>query len=421
MNYPGIPCFQKGDTLEEKHLYQLGRLSVESARIVLLASGIRGFLRPPFCPSDAVPNEIDLDEEKQIAKVSNVFAISSNGYPFIVEDKLSSDSRGENRNCLVLSLNLPENFDTRHPPRLFWTNDDEVRLGDEATTKRICLGRFDREGEFTIIPPPVTIDAHAMTDESFPKLKERVKALTVAIIGNATRLHCVKTGSMDMYLYQFDEFDTVCSSATFREIIHRLANLSKALNRVCQTLYFERHLSNRWSDCRNLSGKSLEFRIERRMEKEIPNIVPGFRDLLVSMGKSADKIKKIATTSDLTALFDRMGADIDKMAKLCVPSDEADGLPVLHFEEKPMAASKLWIYDIGRAPSVEIVLTEKPVSGSVWYYAFEMEQELKPIEFDESAPECKAICRNESRSAIFILERPNADENIDFEVYGKTV
>ena len=91
-----VPRFKDGDNLSEQKLYALARLSIEFFRWNCIAGKNFGFFAPStvdFISNSSLWNQFNWEDGS--LSVSNLFVISVQGYPFIVQGQTRIEKVGK--------------------------------------------------------------------------------------------------------------------------------------------------------------------------------------------------------------------------------------------------------------------------------------------------------------------------------------
>lgn len=184
-----IPKFENGKVLNEKHLYQLARLPVDCFRLAIACRGRTGFFAPLALNRDKnFWNHIELKISGS-HEIHNLFLISQNGFPFIVEGVTELPNRDLNKTVLFARATFPTchddyknnkgygvDFSWGDPPESTDENSPVVELG------KLVENGDDRRFAFT--PPAATLGSTKGLHDAGQSLRQVAEAFCKSLIAH---------------------------------------------------------------------------------------------------------------------------------------------------------------------------------------------------------------------------------------------
>jgi|GEM_PF-6502394 len=304
MIYPQVPFFRNGQILEESSLYKLARLSVESARWTIVATGFYGFFRPPFLTSEEV-NRINISNNK--IKIENLFVTSKRGYPFIIKEKEIDIPQGDMPEDLYLYWVLPSNsdeygtaFDQNTMLPEIKSSFQQLQDSDNIISLHLC--NF-RNGEIGLILPPITVDSQITVLREFERLKETIRSFKIKL----AEYKVSELPDKSELLMLADLYDLLLPYQPADEIICKTREFVRGAMRYFQTLYYELYLKKQWTEFEGFKEKSLEISIDKKWKQKFGQIGKNisFEDYLREIRNTLD-YKKLDTTKGIEDFFKKI-------------------------------------------------------------------------------------------------------------------
>jgi len=173
-----VPKFEDGHILSEQELYALARLSIEFFRWNCIAGRNFGFF---------APSEIDLrsgsdswnqfDCENDNLFVSNLFVISLQGYPFIIQGQKKIEKIGKTLFAVAYLAKDSQSYNDDGYKIDFKWDLPEIELNQETEPFLIELGQVtgnDSNRKFSITPPALQLNATSKLWKTVLILKKNI-------------------------------------------------------------------------------------------------------------------------------------------------------------------------------------------------------------------------------------------------------
>lgn len=163
-----VPKFTDGEILSEEALYKLAQLSLQFFRWNSIAGQEFGF----FAPTQALDswNKFSIEQKKLV--INNLYVISEQGYPFILE---GSENIKVSGTILYAEMNLAR--DSQFYKKPGYNIDFKWDLSKQDINKQenpvILLGKIEDDQEtFRLMPPVNTLNSTSDLSNKVSKFKE---------------------------------------------------------------------------------------------------------------------------------------------------------------------------------------------------------------------------------------------------------
>lgn len=172
-----IPKFKDHEVLNEEHLYQLARLPVDCFRLAIACRGRTGFFAPfALIRDEFFWNHIELETSGSL-KIHNLFLISQNGFPFIVEGVKVLPNGDSTKTVLFVRATFPTchasyKSDKGYGVDFFW---GESFPSTDENSPVIELGRLVGNGDdrrFAFTPPAATLGSTKRLHDAGQSLRQ---------------------------------------------------------------------------------------------------------------------------------------------------------------------------------------------------------------------------------------------------------
>ena len=275
-----VPKLKNERILDEQDLYALARLSIEFFRWNCIAGKNLGF----FAPSeiDFISNSWNqFDCENDNLFVSNLFVISSQGYPFILQGEKTIEIEGEKLLAVAYLTNNSQSYNDDGYKIDFKWDKPEIESNQETEPFLIELGRVtgnDTNRKFSITPPALQLTGTSKLWETVLILKDNIKKyieqLIIAVGEN--NLDCSK------YIDRLERLNLFSKNTEVDKFIDTaLLTLKSATGFYHRLIYHQNASSLQYQSCQNIQGRALEKKLAKINGNQIePKIFDSINELL---------------------------------------------------------------------------------------------------------------------------------------------
>lgn len=309
-----LPKFQNGKPLSEEQLYSLGRLSIEFFRWNCIAGKNFGFFAPPnegFTSKSNPLNQFVWENDNLF--VTNLFVISPQGYPFIIQGKTKIESVGNSLYAVAKLAKDSESYNDNGYKIDFKWDLPEIESNQETEPFLIELGKYGNQ-EFEITPPILQLNGTSKLWKMVLTVKQYVdkyiEQLIIAVGEN--NLDC---GEYIDRLERLNSFNQKTEVVTF--INNSLLTLRSAGGFYHRLIYYQNDssLEDKYQSCKNLRGRALEKRLAEingsQIESEIFAPINELMEMVVETGQQQqifiEKLGYLFTSS--SSLFKRLQSE----------------------------------------------------------------------------------------------------------------
>lgn len=312
-----IPKFENGKILSEQQLYELARLSIEFFRWNCIVEKNLGFFKPSeidFSSTSKSWNQFDWKDDNLF--VNNLYVVSPQGYPFIIQERRKVEKVGKTLFAVVyLAKNSQSYSDDGYEIDFKW-DLPEIESEREVEPFLIELGRVVRDRgkkNFSITPLVLQLNATSclwqIVLDFQEKIEQYIERLIVAVREN--NLDC---GEYIDRLERLRLFSKSENTEVANFIDEALLTLESAKGFYHRLIDFDRQSSSDSQDRsrKNLQGRALERQLAEKhgnqVEPEIFNPIDELLEMEIKTGQDRQNfIEKLSYLFASTSrLFEKL-------------------------------------------------------------------------------------------------------------------
>lgn len=259
-----LPKFQNGQILSEQQLYFLPRLSIEFFRWNCIAGKNFGFFVPPGNNFSSKFNPLNqFYWENNNLFVTNLYVISSQGYPFIIQGKTKIEVGGNTLFAVAYLAKDSESYNNDGYQINFKWDLPEIESNQETEPFLIELGKLTdnySNREFVITPPILHLNGTSKLWKTVLTVKQNVdkyiEQLIIAIGEN--HLDCSE------YIERLERLNSFYQKTEVTTFINTALLTLKSAEGFYHRLIYRRDslsLQDKYQSCEKLQGRALEKRL----------------------------------------------------------------------------------------------------------------------------------------------------------------
>ncbi|MBO3461025.1 hypothetical protein G7B40_040525 [Aetokthonos hydrillicola Thurmond2011] len=315
-----VPKFEDGNILSEQELYALARLSIEFFRWNCIAGKNFGFFAPweiDFISSSNSWNQFDW--ENDTLSVSNLFVISLQGYPFIIQGQKRVEKIGKTLFAVAHLAKDSQSYNDNGYKIDFKWDLPEIELNPETEPFLIELGRVtgnDSNRKFSMTPPVLQLTGTSKLWRTVSDLKKNIDKYVEQLI--------ISTGENNLdcseYIDRLERLNLFSNNTEVNKFIDiALLTLKSAAGFYHRLIYHQNYSKLEDQSCKNLQGRALEKQLAKingnKIEKEIFDSIDELLEMEVKTGHEQQTfIEKLNYLfSSNSRLFQRLQTNIQEI------------------------------------------------------------------------------------------------------------
>lgn len=301
-----VPKFQNGQILSEQQLYSLPRLSIEFFRWNCVAGKSFGFFAPPGNNLNSTSKPLNqFDWENDNLFVTNLFVISSQGYPFIIPGRTKIEVEEKALENILFAVAYlakdSESYNDDGYQVSFKWNLPEIESNQETEPFLVELGKLTDDysnRQFAITPPILQLNGTSKLWKTILTLEQNVEKyieqLIIAVGEN--NLDCSE------YIERLERLNSFYQKTEVTTFINTaLLTLKSAEGFYHRLIYQQDDLSlqDKYQSCEKLQGRALEKRLAEingtQIESEIFASINELLKMIVETGQQQQEfIEKLS-------------------------------------------------------------------------------------------------------------------------------
>lgn len=259
-----VPKFENDHILSEQELYALARLSIEFFRWNCIAGKNFGFFAPSEIDFISTSNSWNqFDWENDNLSVSNLFVISLQGYPFIIQGQKKIEKLGKTLFAIAYLAKDSQSYNDDGYKIDFKWDLPKIELNQETEPFLIELGHVtgnDSNRKFSITPPALQLTGTSKLWKTVLILKENIDKYIEQLIiaAGENNLDCGE------YIDRLERLN-LCSQNTEVDkfIDTALLTLKSAAGFYHRLIYNQNYSNLQYHSCKKLQGRALEKQLAK--------------------------------------------------------------------------------------------------------------------------------------------------------------
>lgn len=183
MEFPELPPFQNGETLDETHLYALSAGALAHDRLLAAAIGRHGLFRPFSLPPELEANRIRLVGRR--LRIENLALLSRRGAVFVASE-LVLDLPASATVEVGLRLHIPKDRAGWREPKnsvdAFVAKEGSTAEAGAETALFCRVGGEGEDGEIHLLPPLAALAGSRAAVDAAESLREALDSYAAALV-----------------------------------------------------------------------------------------------------------------------------------------------------------------------------------------------------------------------------------------------
>lgn len=277
-----VPKFKNGKILSEQQLYELAQLSIEFFRWNCIVGKNFGFFIPSeidFRSTSKSWNQFDWENDNLF--VSNLFVTSSQGYPFIIQDRRKIEKIGKTLFAVVYLANNSQSYSDDGYKIDFKWDLPEIESDQETKPFLIELGQVAGNHsnlKFSITPLVLQLNATSNLWGTILIFKENINKYLEQL------MMAVRENNLDCseYINRLERLSLFSENTKVAKFIDTaLLTLKSATGFYHRLIYRQNYSNSQDRFCKHLQGRALERQLADTNGNQIePEIFDRIDELL---------------------------------------------------------------------------------------------------------------------------------------------
>ncbi|MBW4503640.1 MAG: hypothetical protein KME57_29770 [Scytonema hyalinum WJT4-NPBG1] len=268
-----VPKFEDGHILSEQELYALARLSIEFFRWNCIAGKNFGFFAPSeidFISSSSSWNQFDWENDN--LSVSNLFVISLQGYPFIIQGQKKIEKVGKTLFAVAYLAKDSQSYNDNGYKIDFKWDLPKIESYQETEPFLIELGQVTGNDsnrdhrKFSITPPALQLTGTSKLWKTVLILKQNIDKYIEQLIIAAGENNFDRSEYPDCseYIDRLERLNLFSQNTEVDKFIDTALLTLKSATGFYHRLIYNQDGSNlldKYQSCKNVRGRALEKRL----------------------------------------------------------------------------------------------------------------------------------------------------------------